>query len=149
MHGIEIRNATKQDIPIILGLLYELERPKPNNEEEKKIFEKKIQQYISDSDKQILVALVNLEIIGLASIIFLSRLNRTQHELYIPELIVRNEFRSRGIGKKLITTCIEIGKKKKCHRIRLESGNARTDTHKFYSNLGFMQSAFSFTKILN
>ena len=149
MNGVEIRNATKQDIPILLGLLYELERPKPNNDEEKIIFEKKIQQYISDSDKQILVALVNLEIIGLVSLIFLSRLNRTQHELYIPELIVRNEFRSRGIGKKLINSCIEIGKKKKCHRIRLESGNARKEAHTFYTNLGFKQSSFSFTKILN
>ena len=36
-------------------------------------------------------------------------------------------------------------KEKKCHRIRLESGNQRKDSHKFYEHLGFEQSALSFT----
>jgi GNAT superfamily N-acetyltransferase len=148
MNGIEIRTAKKQDIPIILGLLYELGRPKPNDVEDESIFEKKIKQYFSDSDKQILVALLNLEIIGLVSMIFVPRLNRTQLELYIPELIVREDFQSHGVGKELIKSCIEIGKKKKCHRIRLESGNQRKVSHKFYLNSGFKQSALSFTKNL-
>jgi hypothetical protein len=37
-------------------------------------------------------------------------------------------------------------KEKKCHRIRLESGNARKESHIFYKNLGFIQDAFSFSK---
>lgn len=149
MNGIDIREATKKDIPIILGLLYQLGRPKPTNEKDEKIFENKIKQYLSDSDKQVLVALLNLEIIGMASIIFLPRLNRTQIELYIPELIVREDFQSHGVGQKLINSCIEIGKKKKCHRIRLESGNQRKVSHKFYINSGFKQTALSFTKSIS
>ena len=146
MNDIQIRNATEKDLPIILGLLYELGRPKPNDDEAKSVFEEKIKQYLSDSDKQILVAIVNSEIIGLVSMIFLPRLNRTQLELYIPELIVRDEFRNHGVGKKLINSCIEIGQKKKCHRIRLESGVVRKESHIFYKNLGFAQNALSFTK---
>ena len=61
MNGFEIRAAKKQDMPIILGLLYELGRPKPHDVEDESIFEKKTKQYFSDPDKQILVALLNLE----------------------------------------------------------------------------------------
>lgn len=148
MNGFQIRAANKQDIPMILGLLYELGRPKPKDDKEKIIFEKKIKQYFSDSDKQIIAALLNLEIVGFLSMIFLPRLNRTQPELYVPELIIREGCRNKGIGQKLINSCIEIGKKKKCHRIRLESGNLRQESHQFYKNLGFEQLALSFTKNL-
>ena len=146
MNGIEIRNVTTQDLPMILDLLYKLGRPKPQNNEEESRYENRIKQYLSDADKQILVAQINFEIIGLVSMIFLPRLNQTQLELYIPELIVRDEYRNRGVGHKLINSCIEIGKKKKCHRIRLESGNVRKESHVFYKNLGFVQNALSFTK---
>jgi len=148
MNDLQIRNATKNDVPIILGLLVELERPKPKNDEDITIFEKRIKLYLSDSDKQMLVAQKNSEVIGLVSIVFLPRLNRAQPELYIPELIVRKEYQKQGVGKQLINSCIEIAKAKKCHRIRLESGNVRKESHHFYNNLGFEQSALSFTKNL-
>ena len=148
MNNFQIRNATKNDLPIILGLLVELERPKPKNDEDITIFEKRIEQYLSDSDKQILVAQKHSEVVGLVSIVFLPRLNRTHSELYIPELIVRKEYQKQGIGKQLINSCIEIGKEKNCHRIRLESGNERKESHNFYAHLGFEQSALSFTKNL-
>lgn len=148
MNDLQIRDAKKEDIPMILGLLYELGRPKPKDQKDKIIFEKKIKQYFSDSDKQIIAALLNFELVGFLSMIFLPRLNQIQPELYVPELIIREGYRNRGIGQKLINSCIEIGKKKKCHRIRLESGNLRKESHQFYKNLGFEQSALSFTKDL-
>ena len=94
----------------------------------------------------ILVAEINSEIVGLVSIILLRRLNHAKFEMYIPELIVREKHRFSGIGKKLIAKCVEMGKKKKCYRIRLESGNKRKVSHKFYRGLGFEQSGLSFSK---
>ena len=44
MNDLQIRNATKNDVPIILGMLVELERPKPKNDEDITIFEKRIKQ---------------------------------------------------------------------------------------------------------
>ena len=149
MKNVSIREASNKDTHIVLGLLYELGRPKPQNDSELESFKKLIKKYIVDSDKKILIAEFSDEIIGLVSIVFLSRLNRITLELYIPELIVREKFRSQGIGKKLINSCISIAKEKKCHRIRLESGNQRKESHKFYKKLGFEQSGLSFTKNLN
>jgi len=89
-----------------------------------------------------------VKIIGMLSMIFLSRLNQNTLETYIPELIVLETYRTQGVGKKLISSCMTIAKEKKCHRIRLESGNQRKESHQFYEHLGFEQSSLSFTKNL-
>lgn len=150
MENISIKKASKNDIPVILGLLYELGRPKPENDKDVDIFRKLAKKYISDSDKQILIAVNNdVEIVGMASIVFLPRLNQANYEMYIPELIVTKEFQNKGIGKRLINTCVKLGKEKKCHRIRLESGNLRKESHEFYKSLGFEQSSLSFSKNLS
>jgi GNAT superfamily N-acetyltransferase len=89
-----------------------------------------------------------MKIVGMVSVMFLSRLNQTTLEMYIPELIVLEKYQNQGIGKKLINFCITLAKEKKCHRIRLESGNQRKESHQFYKHLGFEQSSLSFTKNL-
>ena len=81
----------------------------------------------------------------MVSMISLSRLNRETFEMYLPELVVIKEHRNQGIGKRLIDSCIALAKEKNCHRIRLESGNKRKESHNFYKHLGFEQYAQSFT----
>ena len=131
-------------------MLYELGRPKPQKNSDVKSFRKLVKKYITDFDKKIILAqLYDTEIIAMVSIIFLSRLNQNSLELYIPELIVREEFQNQGVGKKIIDSCISIAKEKKCHRIRLESGNQRKESHKFYKKLGFESSGLSLTMALN
>ena len=147
---VEIRRASDNDIPIILGMLYELGRPKPQIDSDVDVFRKLVKKYITDSDKIILLAVSNgTKIIGMVSIVFLSRLNRDTLEMYIPELVVLEKHHRQGIGKKLIQSCISLAEEKKCHRIRLESGNQRKESHQFYSSLGFEQSSLSFTLNLN
>jgi len=141
---ISITKATEKDMPSILELLYELDRPTPIDDKEIKAFQNKIKDYFSDSQKIILLAKQDSKSIGLVSVILLRRLNREKLEMYIPELIVTKELRNSGIGKKLIQHCITFAKKKGCYRIRLESGNQRKESHQFYKNLGFEQSALSF-----
>jgi GNAT superfamily N-acetyltransferase len=130
--------------------LYDLGRSKPQKDSDIDTFRKLITKYLTDSDKQILVLVLDdVKIIGMASMVFLPRLNRTTLEMYIPELVVLEKYHNQGIGKKLINSCIVLAKEKKCHRIRLESGNQRKESHQFYKHLGFEQSALSFTKNLD
>jgi len=130
----------------IFGLLDQLGRPSPKSKAEKKKFEKLIWQYISDNDKQIILAENNSKVIGIASIVYLTRLNQSKKEMWIPELIVSKDYQNKGIGKKLIAACSNVAKKEGCFRIRLESGNKRKSTHKFYKTIGFEQYALSFRK---
>ena len=146
---ISIKKATKNDIPCILELLYELGRPKPQNSIETALFEKKMQTYLSDIDKQIFVAKLEGILVATVSIIFLLRLNQKTLEMYIPELIVAKNYQGKGIGKKMIDFCISLAKKKNCHRIRLESGNQRKKSHQFYLKCGFEHTSHSFSKIIS
>ena len=124
MKNIDVREASSNDISIILELLYELGRPKPQKDSDVESFRKLVKKYIADFDKKIILAqLDDTEIIAMISIIFLPRLNRNYLELYIPELIVREEFQNQGVGKKIIHSCISMAKEKKCQRMRLEAGN--------------------------
>ena len=149
MQKVKIRSAKSNDVPIILGLLNELGRPTPKKDSDVDAFRKLVKKYLKDSDKEILIAEYNeIEIIGMVSIMFLSRLNQTTYEMYIPELVVLESFQNKGIGKKLIDSCIKLAKEKNCHRIRLESGIQRKKSHNFYKNLGFQHSAHSFSKNL-
>ena len=149
MDNVIIRDASEKDIPIILGLLYDLGRPKPQKDSDVETFRKLVTKYLTDSDKKILVAVLDdVKVIGMLSMVFLPRLNRSTLETYIPELVVLETYRTHGVGKKLISSCMTIAKEKKCHRIRLESGNQRKESHQFYEHLGFEQSSLSFTKNL-
>ena len=149
MEHTTIRESTYDDIPSLLELLYELERPKPQNDNELAKFTKLLENYMQEDNKKILVAQIkNSKIVGMISMIFLSRLNQNTLEMYVPELIVLQNYHSKGIGKKLINFSIELGKEKKCHRMRLESGNQRIESHKFYKHLGFKNSSIFFTKNL-
>lgn len=145
MGGAKIRKAGKRDIDEILDLLYQLQRPKPKTSSEYTAFRKRISQYLGEKDKKITVSEQDSKIVGLVSMVLLPRLNRTKLELYIPELVVSEDHRGLGVGKSLIEACIDMAKKKKCFRIRLESGNQRKGAHLFYKNMGFEQSALSYT----
>ena len=153
MDNIRIRTAAEKDIKdigVLIELLYELGRPKPQKDSDVDIFRTLVKKYVTDSDKKILVAeLDDMKIVGMVSIVFLSRLNQTTLEMYIPDLVVHEKYQSKGIGKKLINSCISLAKEKKCHRIRLESGNQRKESHQFYKHLGFEQSALFFAKNLD
>ena len=149
MENITIRESTYDDIPSLLELLDELGRPKPQTNNELEKFVKLLKNYMQEDDKKILVAQIdNSKIIGMISMVFLSRLNQNTSEMYVPELIVSQNYHSQGIGKKLLNFSIKLGKEKKCHRIRLESGNQRIESHKFYKHLGFEDSSIFFTKNL-
>ena len=144
---ISIRHADKNDIPAILGLLYELGRPKPEKDVDVDKYRKKIEKYIADTNMAILVAKIgNVGIVGMASVILLDRLNQQTLEMYIPEIIVSEKYQNMGIGTKMMDSCQDMARKKKCHRIRLESGNRRKMSHKFYKNKGFVQNSLSFAK---
>ena len=146
MDNVTVRTSSDKDIPILLGLLYDLGRPKPQKDSDVETFRKLVTKYVKDSDKTILVAeFDDMKIIGMVSVVYLSRLNQSTLEMYIPELVVLQKYQNHGIGKKLINSCITLAQEKKCHRIRLESGNQRKDSHEFYKHMGFEQSALSFT----
>ena len=102
MENITIRESTYDDIPSLLELLDELGRPKPHTDNELKKFTTLLKNYMQEDDKKILVAQIdNSKIIGMISMVFLSRLNQNTSEMYVPELIVSQNYHSQGNWQKI------------------------------------------------
>jgi GNAT superfamily N-acetyltransferase len=142
-----LRHAKSKDIQGIINLQAQLDRPLPKTIPETKEFEKIVEGYIHCKGKRgIILATHGRIIIGLVSFALLDRLNQSLKEFWIPELVVSEEYRGRGIGKLLIQKCESIAKKEKCYRIRLESRNDRIDSHVFYRRIGFQQIALVFER---
>ena len=149
MVRIDVRAASEEDIPAVIGMCCELGRPKPRQDSDMDGFRGLARRYIGDPDKRILIARVDgTETAGMASAVLLPRLNRKTPELYIPELVVLEKYQNRGVGRRLVEHCVLFGRQNRCHRIRLESGNGRKGSHRFYLHTGFEQSSMSFTRSL-
>ena len=74
MDDVSIEVASSKDVSIIIGLLYDLGRPKPQKDSDVDTFRKLVKKYITDSNTKILVAkLDEVKIIGMVSLAFLPR----------------------------------------------------------------------------
>jgi ribosomal protein S18 acetylase RimI-like enzyme len=146
---VKLIQAKMTDAKSIIKLQAQLDRPLPKNKHQIRKFQQLVKDYIRLKDSRgIILATSNSKVIGMVSYILIDRLNQPLSELWIPELVVTNEYRNRGIGKRLVQKCESIARRNKCYRIRLESRNDRIDSHDFYRKIGFSQMALAFEKKL-
>ena len=64
--------------------------------------------------------------------------------LYIDDLVVDENSRSMGIGKNLLSFASNQAAKEKCNNLRLSSGFAREEAHRFYEREGMNKQGFTF-----
>lgn len=67
--------------------------------------------------------------------------------LVIEDVIVDENVRGKGIGRKLISAIEEFGKEKHCAYGILVSSGFRKEAHKFYESLGFTEDVRGFRKM--
>ena len=136
MKNLSIRTARPEDTPIILGFIKELAS-----------YEKLENEVVATEDllneslfgekpfAEVILAEINGESVGFALFFFNFSTFLGQPGLYIEDLYVKPEFRSRGIGKELLNHCATLAKERNCGRMEwwvLKWNPAR----KFYDNLG-------------
>ncbi|GHU38183.1 acetyltransferase [Spirochaetia bacterium] len=84
------------------------------------------------------VAKENGKIIGSCYICIIPNLTRGGKSIgFIENVITDKEYRRKGIGKNIIKKAIEYAKEQNCYKVLLQSGNKRTEAHKFYESIGF------------
>lgn len=66
----------------------------------------------------------------------------------VDEMVVDENYRGQGIGKKLMQRITEIATENNCKRLELESSFHRERAHAFYEELGFEKRAFLFSRQL-
>ena len=132
---IQYNIATKENLPGILSLYRQLnpEEEVLSIKEAEKIWERAKRQnitYFIASDGDRIVSSLFLAIIP--------NLTRGgQSNGFIENVITHEEYRRKGIGKKLMKMAIDYGKANNCYKIILLSNIKRKESHLFYESCGF------------
>ncbi len=85
-------------------------------------------------DGALFLVMVNDDVVGVAGI---KRFNASECE--VKRMFVREQARGMGIGKLLITACIETAKKLKYEMIKLDSADFMLSAIKLYTDHGFVE----------
>lgn len=146
---VHVRRARRQDWPAVAMLLAELGRPdirlSPDGDMAGgQIFER----YLRRRDAVALVAEEAGRILGFVDMEYRSWLNFKAPQAWIPDMIVADGARGRGIGGALLRRAEELARSRNCWSMALESANWREAAHAFYLAHGWTLTASHFTRSL-
>lgn len=143
MSPLQIKQCTEDDYSSIFGLLKQLwPHRKLRNETLQKVYN----NALKSENQKLIAGLIDNKIIGFCSLTIKNNLWQAGNLGHIDELIVDNNLRGQGIGKKLIDEIVRIAKENKCIRIELDSALHREEAHLFYESIGFEKRAYLFSK---
>ncbi|HEV3474021.1 MAG TPA: GNAT family N-acetyltransferase [Actinomycetota bacterium] len=143
-----IREARPDDWPAVSALLAELGRPAVSGTADEEAARDIYLQYLERPDTVVLVAEVGGRLVGVVDMEYRARLNFTQPQAWIPDLVVAGSKRSAGVGAALLTRAEEMARAHGCWGIELESATWRERAHAFYIREGWTQAGLSFFKNL-
>ncbi|BCZ47743.1 N-acetyltransferase [Clostridium gelidum] len=139
-----IEKLKLEDIEGLLELYKEL-TPFENS------LEKSIEIYkeiLQDEQYLIIAAKENNKIIGSALGVCCKCLSVGGNPfLVIEDVIINEDVRGQGVGKKIMTALDEFAKEKNCDYAILVSSDYRKGAHVFYENLGFIDGVRGFRKM--
>jgi GNAT superfamily N-acetyltransferase len=144
---VRIRAARRDDFEAVTRLLEELGRPAvtPATEADcRAVYEKQV----FDPDSHHIVAENEHGVIAFASAQFRARLNHPTEEVWVPDLIVAETARRRGVGRALLEEIEQRARDRGCHAIELESAYFRAEAHHMYRQFKMRDLGKSFTKEL-
>ena len=143
MKGLKIQKPKKEDFDEIFELLKQLwPKTRFNKTLVKRIFTKTL----VSGEKEYLVAKYEGEVLGFFTMTIRYDLEMQGKDCYAEGLVIREDYRGRGIGKKMLQEAVRRAKKKGCIHFNLISAHFRKRAHKFYKTQGFRSPALYFAK---
>ncbi len=133
---MEYRIAQKEDLQELIKLYKQL------NPEEDLIDLEKAYSVWEASEKsnvtKYFIAADDKKIVSTCNITLVPNLTRNGKSFAVIENVVTdNNYRRRGIGKKVIQNAIQYAKENNCYKVILLSSIKRTESHRFYESIGF------------
>lgn len=95
-----------------------------------------LESEIKNPFSQYIIAKINREIVGFAGVI------DTVDQLEITNIVVRKDFRKKGLGNELLTELIKLAKENGKEKITLEVNNTNLAAIKLYEKNGFKNVGF-------
>jgi ribosomal protein S18 acetylase RimI-like enzyme len=134
--GVEIRPVARDDVADALALARELYGlPDADPEPHRAAFD----ALVNDADAVPFLAIADGAPAGLVVFRFRRRLNHATFEGWISDLVVREPFRGRGIGRALVGSVIAEWRLRGSHRIQLEVASDRSAARSLYAAMGFAE----------
>ncbi len=142
---MQIRKADREDVPAIVQLLAndklgklreDYRNPLPDT------YYNAFDNIFNDPNQELVVIEnENGEVIGTLQLSFIQYLTyQGGIRAQIEAVRVREDYRGKGIGKKLFQWAIERSKQKNAHVVQLTTDKKRPDALSFYRSLGFTDS---------
>jgi PhnO protein len=144
---MRVRGARRDDFEGVTRLLEELGRPLVPEAAEadcRAVYD----EQVVDPNSHHIVAEDASGLIAFASLHFRTRLNHPTQEAWIPDLIVTERARRRGVGRALLEEAERHARDRGCHMLALESGYQRAEAHHMYRQFKMRDSGKAFQRAL-
>jgi len=141
MKYLMVRKANKNDLENIYNLVKAFAT---SFEPEKECFISSFEHILHDKYANIIVAEHDMQIIGYSLGFIHDTFYANGKVAWLEEIMVKEDFRRKGIGFELVRTFEEYSKEKKCKLVALATRRASA----FYNSIGYEESATYFRKIL-
>ena len=138
MNNILIREATKSDLPAIGKLLEELTNAMDNTEGiDTEIALKNCQRLLNDANSHLLVAAREGKPVGFINFTVRQTILHQGPSALIDEIVVAEEYRGKGVGRKLVQAAFEKCRRVGCSEVEVSTEKANLKARKFYKQCGF------------
>lgn len=141
---VQVRAIRADDFETVAALLSELGRPTLTGETREPAHAV-YARHLARPDTASLAAELEGTVVGFLSLEFRERLNRTQPQAWIPDLIVTASARGRGAGRALLERAFALARERDCWSVTLESGYARHVAHQLYRASGMNDGGLYFS----
>ena len=134
--GVELRPLGREDFAEALAMareIYGLADADPDP------FRRHYDALVNDVDAAPFLALAEGDPAGFVGFRFRRRLNHATFEGWISDIVVRERFRGRGIGRALLAAVIAEWRLRRGHTLELEVGYERTAARALYQAAGFVE----------
>ena len=135
--GVEIRPIGPDDFDAVTRLLAELGRPVPS-EETLPALERTYRDHLRRSDVGSLIAFADGSPAAFVSLEYREPFSMAAPQAWIPDLIVAEWARGRGIGRALLDTAFNAAVARGAYGVVLESGHQRAAAHRLYERSGML-----------
>jgi GNAT superfamily N-acetyltransferase len=145
---VKVRAASRADFEAVTELLELLGRPKVTDatrEDCRAVFE---EQVVNPNAHHIVAEEDDGTVVGFCSLHFRDRLNHPTDEAWVPDLVVAEAARRRGIAARILEEVERRARARGCHGITLESGYQRAEAHHLYRTFHMRDVGKSFYKLL-
>lgn len=146
MGDLEIRPATAEDVPAIVGMLADdplgAQRESPDDLTP---YLTALNRLSADPNQHLVVSVREDRVVGTLQLTIIPGLSRKGATRSIIEGVrVHSDERGSGLGTQLIEWAIDTSRRENCQLVQLTSDATRTDAHRFYERLGFAPSHVGF-----